>query len=156
MPLSRAEIEELVNGPLLAHLAVMRNGKPHVTPVWVYFEKGVFYFTTRGGRSKGVAIRENPNVAVSIATDTNPYKAVVFEGAAEIVEAEKWVYLGHIVSKYVTSRFGKNEGERLLEAWRNEPDRVAFSVRPTKVLSWDYGKGDLKRQDEGESMSTKF
>ena len=88
------------------------------------------------------------------ATDTTPYKALLVEGKAEIIEKDKWEPLRKIVRKYVSDRFGEKEGEKLLDEWMNEPDRIAFAVRPTRVLSWNYGKGDLKRQDEGISMST--
>lgn len=145
-----------MNKPLLAHFAVIRRGSPHVSPIWVHYENGVFYFTTRASRVKGVALRENPTVAVSIATDTTPYRAILFRGKAEIIESDIWGPINKIVSKYVTTRFGKSEGEKLLKEWRNEPDRIAFLVRPTKLLTWDYGKGDLRRQDEGISMLTKI
>jgi len=36
MPLTPDEISELLSQPLLGHLAVVRDGKPHVTPIWVY------------------------------------------------------------------------------------------------------------------------
>ena len=86
---------------MLAHLAVVRDGKPHVTPVWVVYEEGVFYFTTRGGRVKGKAIGENPNISVSIATDSTPYMAIVIEGKAEIVEKDRWIPIEKIVKSIV-------------------------------------------------------
>jgi PPOX class probable F420-dependent enzyme len=156
LPLSADEVEDLLSKPILAHLAVERNSRPHVSPVWVHYEDGVFYFTTRAGRAKGKALRENPDVSVSIATDTTPYKAIIIEGKAEIIETDKWNPIGKIVSKYVSSKFGKKEGERVLESWAKEEDRIAFKVRPTRILSWNYGKGDLQRQDQGMSMLTKF
>jgi PPOX class probable F420-dependent enzyme len=154
MPLSKGEIEELMREPILAHLAVVTEGKPHVSPIWVYYEDGLFYFTTRSGRVKGTAIRENPNVAVSIATNTPPYKALLIEGRAEVIQTDRWITIGKLVSKYVTAKYGKSEGEKMMESLRREPGRIAFLVRPTKLLSWNYGKGDYQRQGQGISMST--
>lgn len=156
MPLSKSEIEDLMKEPLLAHLAIVREGKPRVSPLWVHYEDGLFYFTTRIGRVKGVAIRENPYVAVSIATDKTPYKAVLVEGKAEVVETDKWIPIGKLVTKYVTNRFGLEEGERMMESLRKEPGRIAFLVRPTRLFSWNYGKGDYQRQRQGVSMQTNF
>jgi len=156
LPLTPEEIKDLLTKPILAHLAVTRGGLPKVTPIWVYYDNHQFYFTTRGGRVKGIAIRTNPEVALSIATDSTPYKAVVVEGRAMAIEDNKWYIIGKIIEKYVSVPFGKKEGDRLLEEWRKEDDRLAYVVQPSKIFSWNYGKGDLKRQDEGVSMSTQL
>lgn len=149
LPLSEQEIEQLLDEPLLGHIAVVRNGKPHVSPIWVYYQKGVFYFTTRLGRVKGRALRKAGRVAVSIATNERPYRAVIVEGVPQIVEEEKWELLRKISTKY-----GKAEGERWLEYSKKEPDRVALALRPERMLSWHYGKGDYGKQNQGVSMRT--
>jgi len=156
MPLNPEEIKDLLAKPVLAHLAVTKGGLPKVTPIWVYYENHRFYFTTRGGRVKGMAIRSNPEVALSIATDSTPYKAVVVEGRAMAIENDKWYIISKIIEKYVTVPYGKKEGDRLIDEWHKETDRFAYVVQPSRILSWNYGKGDLKRQDEGVSMSTQL
>jgi nitroimidazol reductase NimA-like FMN-containing flavoprotein (pyridoxamine 5'-phosphate oxidase superfamily) len=135
--------------PLIAHIAVIRNGKPHVTPIWIHYEHGTFYFTTRLGRVKGRAIQKMSTVAISVATNDRPYKAVIVEGKAENVEAGKWKVLEKIATKY-----GRAEGLRWLEHSKKEADRVAMMVRPASVLTWDYGKGDYQKQNAGQSMKT--
>jgi len=84
MPLTPDEISELLSQPLLGHLAVVRDGKPHVTPIWVYFDGGSFYLTTRLSRVKGKALSKNGRVAISIATNERPYRAIVVEGEAKV------------------------------------------------------------------------
>ena len=78
------------------------------------------------------------------------------EGRAELVGEGTWHWLEKIVGKYVTSRLGKKEGERVLDSWKGETDRVVFVVRPSRILSWNYGRGDLQKQDQGISMATRF
>ena len=39
---------------------------------------------------------------------------------------------------------------------KKEPDRVAVVVKPRRLLSWHYGRGDSRRQNEGLSMKTKI
>jgi len=149
LPLTSAEISELTSQPLLGHIAVIKDGRPHVTPIWVYYEKGLFYFTTRLGRVKGKAIMKNNAVAISIATNERPYRAIVIEGRAKVVEEHKWELLRKISTKY-----GREEGERWLQYSRGEQDRVAMAIEPKRVLSWHYGKGDYRKQNEGRSMKT--
>jgi|SRR3989449_3204876 len=151
MPLTPDEVSELLSQPLLGHLAVVRDGKPHVTPIWVYYDGDSFYFTTRLSRVKGKAVSKNDRVAISIATNERPYRATIVEGEARVVEKDKWELLRKISTKY-----GKEEGEKWLEHSKKEPDRVAVVVKPRRLLSWHYGRGDSRRQDEGLSMKTKI
>ena len=151
MPLTLDEVSELLSQPLLGHLAVVRDGKPHVTPIWVYYDGDSFYFTTRLSRVKGKAVSKNDRVAISIATNERPYRATIVEGEARVVEKDKWELLRKISTKY-----GKEEGEKWLEHSKKEPDRVAVVVKPRRLLSWHYGRGDSRRQNEGLSMKTKI
>ena len=151
MPLTLDEVSELLSQPLLGHLAVVRDGKPHVTPIWVYYDGDSFYFTTRLSRVKGKAVSRNDRVAISIATNERPYRATIVEGEARVVEKDKWELLRKISTKY-----GKEEGEKWLEHSKKEPDRVAVVVKPRRLLSWHYGRGDSRRQNEGLSMKTKI
>ncbi len=100
MPLTPDEISELLSRPLLGHLAVLTDGKPHVTPIWVYYDGDLFYFTTRLSRVKGKAVSKNGRVALSIATNERPYRAIVVEGEARVVEKDKWELLRKISTKY--------------------------------------------------------
>ena len=150
MPLTPAEIEILLREPLLAHIAVAcADGRPHVTPIWIAYEKGSFYFTTRLRRVKGRTLQRTSYAAISIATNERPYRAVIVEGKVEQVKSDRDAWLLRIAKKY-----GEAEGERWFNYSRNEPDRVVMKLVPIKVLSWHYGRGDYSRQNQGESMET--
>jgi PPOX class probable F420-dependent enzyme len=150
LPLSRSELNELLNEPRLANLATSdNNGNPRVSPIWYFYENGVFYFTTRLGRVKGAHIKKNPRVALSIATDDRPYRAVCAFGTAEIVkdDRDKWL-------ERISSRYGEAEGKSWLSEAAKQSDRVVMVLKPERVLSWHYGRDDSSRQDSGESMVT--
>lgn len=152
MPLAPAEIETLLKEPLLAHIAVIRaDERPHVTPIWIAYEKGSFYFTTRLRRVKGRTLQRTSYAAISIATNERPYRALIVEGKVEQVKSDRDAWLLRIAKKY-----GEVEGERWFAYSRSEPDRVVMKLIPTKVLSWHYGKGDYRRQNQGESMETRL
>jgi nitroimidazol reductase NimA-like FMN-containing flavoprotein (pyridoxamine 5'-phosphate oxidase superfamily) len=151
MPLTREELEEILSKPVIAHIAVVSKGRPHVSPIWIHYESGRFYFTTRLSRVKGKSVAAGRSVAISIATNDRPYKAIIVEGIPKVVEKDKWEILRKISTKY-----GKKEGEAWLAHARNESDRVAVVLEPKRLITWDYGKGDYVKQNAGVSMVTKL
>lgn len=150
LPLSKNELEAFLDEVRLAHLATTsREGRPRVSPIWYVYERGVFYFTTRLRRLKGHHIQSNPSVALSIASDVRPYRAVCAFGKAHTLEEnrDKWL-------EKISFRYEKEEGKTWVAHAVKQPDRVVLMLKPDRVLSWDYGRGDNSRQDKGESMAT--
>jgi nitroimidazol reductase NimA-like FMN-containing flavoprotein (pyridoxamine 5'-phosphate oxidase superfamily) len=120
-----------------------------VNPIWYAYENGTFYFTTRLGRLKGQYIKRNPAVALSIATDTRPYAAVCAFGNAHVLKEKRDDWL-----KKISFRYGEEDAKKWLAEAVKQPDRVVMMLKPDRVLSWDYGRGDETRQEKGESMAT--
>jgi len=150
LPLSKSELEKFLNGTRLAYLATTsKSGRPRVTPMWYLYEEGCFYLTTRMGRLKGIHIKNNPWIALSIATDDRPYRAVCAFGKAKILQKNRDEWL-----QKISFRYGKPEGKRWLAHATKEPDRVALMLKPDRILSWHYGRDDHSRQEKGESMAT--
>ena len=150
MPLSKSELKVFLDEPRMAHLATSSTtGNPRVSPIWYVYENGVFYFTTRLGRLKGKHIQENPRVALSIATDDRPYRAVCAFGKVVKVRDNRDEWLEKIYLRY-----GKRQVKSWLAGAVKQPDRVVLMLRPERVLSWHYGRGDSQRQDRGKSMAT--
>ena len=86
---------------------------------------------------------------MSIARDDHPYVAVCAFGKAEIVREgrDKWM-------ERLALRYREEDVKGYLARSVVQPDRVVMALKPERVLSWHYGRGDSKRQDEGESMIT--
>ena len=101
------------------------------------------------GRTKGKHIAKNPHVALSVANETVPYKAVCVFGPAEVLQEnrDKWLMK-------IASRYGKREAKKWFSEVIIQPDRVVLVIKPNRILSWHYGRGDDKRQNSGESMTT--
>lgn len=122
-------LESLALEPNIAAFAVLVDGKPHVTPVWVDYEDGNLLINTAEGRVKARAVRENPNVGVMIVSRDNPYRwvsvmgkvvDVTREGADEHIDKLAKKYLG--ADKY---QF-RTEGEV----------RIVVRVRPERELTF--------------------
>ena len=150
MPLTKSELLAFLNEPRMAHLATSSpRGMPRVTPIWFVYERGCFYFTTRLGRVKSNHIQLNPHVALSVATDERPYRAVAAFGRATLVEEnrDKWL-------ERISFRYGEQEGRVWLEEAVRQNGKVVFKLQPDRIISWHYGRNDAERQERGESMAT--
>ena len=80
IPLSH-EVKKLLDRPNYAHLAaVMPNGAPHVTPVWVAREGDRVLLGIRDDSLKGRNTRRDPRVALSIVDVDDPYRMAELRG----------------------------------------------------------------------------
>jgi PPOX class probable F420-dependent enzyme len=150
MPLTKMELDAFLSQPRMAHIAtVSAQCKPRVSPIWYLYEDGCFYFTTRLGRVKSNHIQRNAQIALSIASDERPYRAVCAFGTAQLIQKDRDRWLERI-----STRYGEREGREWLSEAVKQEGRVVFRLQPDRIISWDYGRGDAERQERGESMAT--
>lgn len=149
MPLAGTELKAFLDEVRLAHWATVGpDGGPRVRPVWWVYDDSSFWFTTRlESRRTGADIVDGSPVAVSIADDLRPYRAVVAYGTPEVWtdDRERWL-------ERIATRYGEAEGRRWLAGALKEPDRAVLRLVPTKVLAWHYGKGDYGRLQKKASF----
>lgn len=138
MPMTPAETDEFLAAPRLCHFATTdERGRPRVRPLWYLWRDGEFWLTTRReARRTGRDLDSTARVAISVASEDRPYRAVVAHGPAEVVERDEDTLLA------LSTRYGDAEGRRWTARAMREPDRVLLRVRPTSIITWDYGKGD--------------
>jgi PPOX class probable F420-dependent enzyme len=147
MPLTPEEIDDFLAEPRLCHFATVdADGNPRVRPLWYLWRDGQFWFTTRRkARHTGRDLESSPQVAVSIASEDRPYRAVIAFGRVEVVGKDQDVLLA------IAARYGEPEGRQWLEHAIEQPDRVAMRMKPDTVLSWDNSRegtdGGSKRTD---------
>ena len=70
----------ILSEPVFAHLAVIADGRPHVTPVWVDVEGDRVLVNTALGRKKDAALQVGAPVALSVTAPDNPYEMVMIQG----------------------------------------------------------------------------
>jgi PPOX class probable F420-dependent enzyme len=136
MPLTIEEIDRFLAEPHLCHFATVDDqGRPRVRPLWFLWKDGEFLFTTRlKRRYTGRDLESSPSVAVSIASEDRPYRAVIAHGRPEVIERSEEL-LAALCSRYVDDPVATAHH-------MNEPDRVLMCLVPEKILSWDYGRED--------------
>lgn len=144
MPLQGEELKAFLDEIHLCHWATTGpDGKPRVRPLWYLYADRAFWFTTRmEARRTGADVTAGSSVAVSIASEERPYRAVLLHGTPEVWEEdrEKWL-------ERIATRYGNAPGRRWLAGALKESDRVVLRMVPDRVLAWDYGKGDYRRDD---------
>ena len=149
MPLAGSELKSFLEEVRLAHWATIGpDGGPRVRPVWYVYDDAKFWFTTRlESRRTGADIADGSPVAVSIADDDRPYRAVIAYGTPEVWTRDRDRWLERIAVRY-----GEAEGRSWLAGALREPDRVVLRLVPEKVLAWHYGKGDYGRMQKKASL----
>lgn len=138
MGLSDEEIRDFLGQANVAVLATVRaDGRPHVVPTWYEYDEGeiVLHMSPEAVRYRN--LQGNPNVALCFDTKTPPYKAVIVEGVAETREGEDNDGTLRMGIHYL----GEPVGRRYAESLKGSKMVIA-RVKPQRIVSWDYGKGD--------------
>jgi PPOX class probable F420-dependent enzyme len=115
---------------------LMKDGTPHLSPTWVDLEEqngGYILVNTAIGRVKHKNVSRNPNVALAIYDQNNPYDMVSVRG--KVVEqvngdaAEK--HIDKLAKKYIgLDKYpGRSSGEK----------RIILKIKPEKVFHQKYG-----------------
>jgi PPOX class probable F420-dependent enzyme len=84
-----SEINKKIIGPVskiiqknsFAFLAtLMKDGSPHVSPVWIDIVDNIILINTAKGRIKQRNVSRDPRVSISLIDDENPYSMVTIRG----------------------------------------------------------------------------
>ena len=59
---------------------LMKDGRPHVTPVWVDLDNDHILINTAEGRIKHKNLTRDPRVSISLIDKNNPYSMVTIQG----------------------------------------------------------------------------
>ena len=75
------EAKHLFENKDFAHVATLNSdGSPQVSAVWIGLDGDLITFNTAEGRLKAKNLQRDPNVAISIAGQENPYENLIVQG----------------------------------------------------------------------------
>lgn len=153
MPMQGLELKAFLEEIRLCHWATVGpEGRPRVRPLWYLYADQAFWFTTRmESRHTGTDVAGGSSVAISIASEKRPYRAVILHGTPTVWEEDRETWLERIATRY-----GESEGRRWLAGALKEPDRVVLRLIPDSMITWDYGRGDYHRMQTGESLAAEL
>src|ERR1700727_2413193 len=75
------EAKHLFEGKDFAHVATINSdGSPQVSAVWIGLDRELVTFNTAEGPLKTKNLQRNPDVAISITNQENPYENLILQG----------------------------------------------------------------------------
>lgn len=129
--------QDLLHSTHPAQLAyVWLDGTPRVVPIWFHWTGQAFVFGTPTDAPKIKALAKNPNVALTVNSETWPHKVLLVRGTAQ-VEIVDGVAAEYAAS--ATRYFGEAQGQ----AWVAQlggmvPQMARISVQPEWVGILDF------------------
>ena len=122
------EYVDLLKKPAFAHLAtLMKDGSPHVTPVWCDYDGTHVRVNSAKGRLKDKNMRRDKRVALSIQDPDNPYRYIAIRGTVEqITQDGADAHIDALAKKYLgKERYPFRAPGEVRVIYRIRPDRVA-------------------------------
>ena len=108
---------------------VMKDGSPHVTPIWYSYEGGKLIVNTTTDRVKYFNVRRDPRVCLLV---DNGYQYLMVMGRARV--AKERDAMKDIEALAVRYR-GEEEGRKAAKDRYWKMDRVTIEITPEKVVS---------------------
>jgi nitroimidazol reductase NimA-like FMN-containing flavoprotein (pyridoxamine 5'-phosphate oxidase superfamily) len=144
MAMSKEEIESFLSVPRVARMATVNNGKPHVVPVWYFYDGTNLVFTVTKDTKKVKNLKENSNVSIAIdVIEGQPGNSSFLNGKAVIIEGEAEIKddTDHSVAIKMYERYAGKEAlnNPMVQFSINLPRHILV-VKPRKILSWDISK----------------
>jgi PPOX class probable F420-dependent enzyme len=115
---------------------VLKDGAPHVAPVWVALDGRDVLFNTGADTIKGRALRRDPRVAMCFEDDRPPFSFVTIRGTVTLTEDPdelvRWAAIigGRYMGADRADEFGRRNGV---------PGELLVRVTPTHIV----GERDL-------------
>ncbi len=126
--------QSLSNDPIVWFITVRPNGRPHVVPVWFFWDGETFLIFSQPNKQKLRNLRQNPNVMLALdGTGNLGDDVVVVEGTAELLNETSLSLLRAypaIAEKYDFLLKSMNLDLQALAADYSQPIRVT----PTRFL----------------------
>jgi PPOX class probable F420-dependent enzyme len=116
---------------------LMKDGTPQLSPTWVDLEEqdgGLHILVnTAKGRLKDKNVSRNPNVALAIYDQNNPYDMVSIRG--KVVKQVN----GDVAEKHIDKLAKKYMGLVKYPGRSAEEKRIILKIKPEKVFHMKYG-----------------
>ena len=89
MAMSNEEIDSFLSVPRIARMATANKERPHVVPVWYYYDGTYIVITVTKDTKKVRNLKENPYVSIVIdIIEGEPGNISFLKGKAAIIEGE--------------------------------------------------------------------
>lgn len=123
----------------LGHLVTVGpSTAPHVAPVWYLFRGGDYLVFASRLAVKSRNLGADARVALSIASEDEPYRGVIVEGTATVSDEGIEELMREISIRYR----GAEQGTAFADDRVRDGHSVLITIIPHKTITWDY-EGEL-------------
>jgi PPOX class probable F420-dependent enzyme len=130
----QAHVDERLRRDLILWLTSVRpDGRPHIVPVWFYWDGESLLVLSQPNTQKIRNLRAQPLVSVALDNTNDGHDVIILEGEATLLpEPASTLPLGPYLDKYAA----------LLQEMQWEPSAMvadysqAIRIRPTRLLRW--------------------
>jgi PPOX class probable F420-dependent enzyme len=123
------EVARLLKDKNFAFLGtLMKDGRPHVTPVWVDMDNGLILINTAEGRIKHRNLSRDPRVSISLVDRNSPYSMVTIQGTV-VEQTAKGAddHIDKLAKKYLeTERYPGHSPSIKRVIVKIKPERVFY------------------------------
>lgn len=116
--------------------AISAAGWPVVLSLWFLYEDGVFHCASRSHARIVALLDANPRCGFEVAGETPPYCGVRGQGLASLDRDSGKAVLARLADRYL----GSEDTPFRRRLMQGAQDEVALTIRPTRMMSWDYRK----------------
>ncbi|HZY93676.1 MAG TPA: PPOX class F420-dependent oxidoreductase [Candidatus Bathyarchaeia archaeon] len=120
--------KKILEGKNFVFIATVNpDGTPQVTPTWVDTDSKYVLINTAIGRIKHRNVKKNPNVALAIYDQTNPYNLVMIKG--KVIDFTT----GPTAEKHIDKMAKKYTGQDKYPNRRPGEQRVVLKIEPLRI-----------------------
>ena len=120
----------------IGHLSTVDpDGTPNSTPVFYALMDGEVYLGTQRSRKKFTNLQSNPKVCFTVDTPTSPYKGIMIQGTAEVIDNDE------IHGKFHEALMYRYYGHPDSSGWKYIQSLGASAlvkINAKKIFSWDF------------------
>ena len=131
--MEKKEIDQFLSGIKMAVMATInKDGSPHLSPNWYYYDGERLSFVTTKERLKFFKLRRDDRMSVCVYEPPLASNYVVIQGRATIDDGDIWEDARLIIQRYVEP----DQVENYVERWKTQP-RILIQVAPDKIYTRD-------------------
>jgi PPOX class probable F420-dependent enzyme len=121
------KVKTMLQKPVFVHFAtLMKDGSPHVAPVWVDVDGDTILINSAVGRLKDKNVRADTRVSLSATDPANPYHSITIRGRVkEITTDGAEAHIDKMAKKYM--------GKDVYPAHSAKEPRVIYKVEADKI-----------------------
>ncbi len=129
--MDQKEITEFLSGIKMAVMAtVNRDGSPHLSPNWYYYDGARLHFVTTKERLKFFNLRRDDRMSVCVYEPPLASDYVVVQGRATIDDQDIWETAREVVKRYVDAE----QVDDYISRWKEQP-RILVSIDPDRIYT---------------------